>query len=238
MLPIDARDNLPGFSADDGADVVAELFRDVDTWIFDLDNTLYPPETRLFEQIDRRMTAYVARTLRLTEAEADALRRHYFRRYGTTLAGLMARHGVEPEAYLAEVHDIDLSSLNPDHALREAIATLPGRKIIHTNGSAAYARRIVAARGLAGVFDRIYGIEHAGFQPKPKRDAFVAIIDKDGLEPRRAAMFEDDPRNLLEPFTLGMRTVHVAPTPVSAPHIHVHTADLAGFLGRIGQKRR
>jgi len=208
-------------------------FATVRTWVFDLDNTLYPPATRLFAQIDRRMTAYVMRMLGLPESQADRLRHDYWRQYGTTLAGLMTHHGVDPAPYLVEVHDIDFSVLTPDPDLRAGIAALPGRRIVYTNGSAPYARRVIAARGLDGLFDAVYGVEHAGFHPKPRAEAFGAVFGADGLDPGAAAMFEDDPRNLRVPHELGMRTVHVAPEPEPADHIHHHTDDLAGFLHRL-----
>jgi putative hydrolase of the HAD superfamily len=208
-------------------------FAAVRTWVFDLDNTLYPPAMRLFDQIDRRMTAFVMRELGLDERSADRLRQDYWRAYGTTLAGLMAHHGIDPESYLAEVHDIDFGVLAPDPALRAGIAALPGRRIVYTNGSAPYARRVIAARGLDGLFDAVYGIEHAGYRPKPQPAAFAAVFAAEGLDPARAAMFEDDPRNLRVPHALGMRTVHVAPAPEPAEHIHHHTDDLAGFLARL-----
>lgn len=206
-------------------------FDHVTAWVFDLDNTLYPPEARLFDQIEVRMTAYVMQSLGVARDEADRLRRHYWARYGTTLAGLMSEHGVDPAPYLNEVHEISLDALRPDVALRSAITALPGRRIVYTNGSGPYAERVLAARGLSGIFDAIYGVEHAGFRPKPERSAFEAIFARDGINPTRAAMFEDDPRNLAEPHAMGMRTVHVAPEPAPAPHIHHHTHDLAGFLG-------
>ncbi len=208
-------------------------FAAIRTWVFDLDNTLYPPATRLFDQIDRRMTAYVMRELGLDEAPADRLRQDYWATYGTTLAGLMTHHGIDPEPYLAEVHDIDFTVLAPDPELRAGIAALPGRRIVYTNGSAPYARRVIEARGLEGLFDAVYGVEHAGYRPKPAPEAFAAVFGADGLDPARAAMFEDDPRNLVAPHRLGMRTVHIAPVPEPAAHIHHHTDDLAAFLHRL-----
>jgi putative hydrolase of the HAD superfamily len=138
-----------------------------------------------------------------------------------------------PGDYLTAVHDIDLSALTPDAALRARIAALPGRKIIYTNGSAPYAARVAAARGLEGVFDAIYGVEHANYAPKPDAEAFRIVFDADGLTASRAAMFEDDPRNLAAPHAMGLRTVHVAPGPLEAAHIHHHTDDLSGFLARL-----
>lgn len=209
------------------------LFSHVTTWVFDLDNTLYPPEARLFDQIEVRMTDYVMETLGVGREEANRLRYEYWRDHGTTLAGLMRLHGVDPGPYLTRVHEIDLSHLEADAALAAGIRALPGRKIVYTNGCAPYAERVVAARGLEGLFDAIYGVEHAEFQPKPDRAAYDTVFGRDGLDPRAAAMFEDDARNLAAPHGMGLRTVHVAPAAEPADHIHHHTDDLGAFLRRI-----
>jgi putative hydrolase of the HAD superfamily len=206
-------------------------FSHVTTWVFDLDNTLYPPECRLFDLIETRMTAYVMQALGVGRSEADRLRQHYWRTYGTTLAGLMREHGADPTPYLEDVHDIPLDRLSADPVLARSIAALPGRKIVYTNGAAAYGERVVAARGLGGLFDAVYGIEHAGFLPKPEEPAFRAVFERDGLCPTRAAMFEDDPRNLAAPHAMGLVTIHVAPEAEPAHYIHHHTADLTAFLG-------
>ncbi|MBK5922754.1 pyrimidine 5'-nucleotidase [Rhodovulum sulfidophilum] len=202
-------------------------------WVFDLDNTLYPPEARLFELIEQRMTGYVMSTLGVGEDEANRLRKSYWARFGTTLTGLMELHGVEPGPYMTHVHDIALDRLSPDPELRARIAALPGRKIVHTNGSAPYAERVLAARGLDGIFDAVFGVEDAGYVPKPRRESFETIAALGGIIPGEAAIFEDDARNLAAPHEMGMRTVHVAPAPEAAPHIHHHTTDLTAFLGRL-----
>ncbi|WP_347310341.1 pyrimidine 5'-nucleotidase [Defluviimonas sp. SAOS-178_SWC] len=208
-------------------------FTHVEAWVFDLDNTLYPPAARLFDQIEVRMTDFVMRTLGVGRSEADRLRHHYWQLYGTTLAGLMHEHDLDPVPYLYDVHDISLGHLEPDAPLGTAIAALPGKRIVYTNGSAPYAERVLEARGLSGVFDAVYGVEHAGYRPKPDRAAFETIFAKARIDPARAAMFEDDPRNLAAPHAMGMRTVHVAPAPEPAEHIHHHTDDLAEFLFRL-----
>lgn len=208
-------------------------FSHVTAWVFDLDNTLYPPENRLFDQIERRMTEYVSAALGVSHDIADHLRGHYWSRYGTTLAGLMAEHDLGPEPYLEAVHNIDMGALPPDPGLAASIAALGGRRIVYTNGSAPYAARVLEARGLSGVFDAVYGVEHAGYRPKPEPDAFRTVFALDGLEPRLAAMFEDDPRNLAAPHAMGMRTVHVAPEPTSHDHVEFHTSDLSAFLSQL-----
>ncbi len=211
----------------------ADRFSHVETWVFDLDNTLYPPEMALFDQINVKMTAYVMQALGLDAVAADRLRDAYWREHGTTLAGLMQNHLIDPVPYLDAVHDIDFTVLSPDAELAARIGALPGRRIVYTNGSAPYAEKVLAHRGLDGLFDAIYGVEHADYQPKPQAAAFEMIFAKDGLAPTRAAMFEDDARNLSVPHAMGLRTVHVAPAPEPAPHIHHHTDDLGGFLAQL-----
>ncbi len=215
--------------------MVAQDFSHVRHWVFDLDNTLYPPAARLFDLIEVKMNAWVMRELGLPLAEADRLRTDYWQRHGTTLAGLMAEHGADPWPYLREVHDISLDRLDPDPGLAAAITALPGRRIVFTNGDAEYAARVLDRRGLSDVFDAVYGIEHANWRPKPERAAFDLVFAAERLEPKTAAMFEDDIRNLSVPHALGMRTVHVAPAPHPEPPAHVqhHTDDLPGFLGRL-----
>jgi putative hydrolase of the HAD superfamily len=212
--------------------ITSDFFH-VRAWVFDLDNTLYPPSARLFDQIEVKMTDWVMQAIGVDREKANHLRQHYWDSYGTTLAGLMAEHDVDPGPYLTDVHEIDFSPLHPDPALAGAIAALPGRRIVYTNACEPYAHKVLAARGLTGLFDAVYGVEHAGFRPKPDRTAFETVFAMDGLDPSTAAMFEDDTRNLAAPHAMGMRTVHVAPDPAPAPHIHHHTDDLAGFLRRV-----
>lgn len=211
-------------------------FQHVDTWVFDLDHTLYPASMALFDQINIRMSAFVMRALNVDAQEADCIRHTYWRAHGTTLAGLMAQHNIPPYPYLDEVHEIDFSILKPDPILADRITRLRGRRIVYTNGTADYARNVLHHRGLSGLFDAIYGVEDANYRPKPDPDAFAMIFGKDGLSPTRAAMFEDDPRNLAVPHELGLRTIlideersHEGPS----AHIHHQTHDLSWFLGHI-----
>ena len=179
----------------------------VETWIFDLDNTLYHPSARLFDQINARMTGFIMRELGVSRAEATGLRQRYWQRHGTTLRGLIDNHGIEPARFLDEAHDIDLSALKPDTDLTAAIHRLPGTRIVHTNGARSHAARVLAARGLEEVFDAVYAIEDKALVPKPQPDAYDRVIRLSGLEPTRAAMVEDDVRNLEVPKALGMATV-------------------------------
>lgn len=221
-------------------------FQHVTTWIFDLDNTLYAPEVQLFAQIEQRMTAYVMREIGVSESEANRLRNHYWRQHGTTLSGLMAEHDIDPAPYLREVHDIDFSVLTPDPELAALIRALPGRKIVHTNGDRAYALRVLEHRGLT-VFDAVHGIDNVDFHPKPDARAYAAVRAAEGFDPARAAMFEDDPRNLAVPHMLGMRTVlvgdgrHGADAPIPGrdhgAHVQHSTMDLTGFLRGLAENR-
>ena len=212
-----------------------EQFQHLRTWVFDLDNTLYPPHMRLFDQIEAKMTRAVMEAAGVDQAEADRLRHQYWLDHGTALAGLMRHHTIDPDAYMEAVHDISFDVLEADPHLADLISALPGRRIVYTNGSAPYAAKVLQARGLTAAFDAIYGVEDAGYIPKPEAKAFESVFALDGLSPDTAVMFEDDPRNLRVPHDLGMTTVHVAPTPEPAAHIHHHTDDLAGFLGRVLQ---
>lgn len=225
-------------------------FHEVHTWVFDLDNTLYPASARLFDQIEVKMTDYVSQTLGVDAAEANRLRGLYWREYGTTLAGLMERHALDPEPYLDAVHDIDLTHLTHDAILIDAIAALPGRKIVYTNGSRGHADNVLSARGLTGLFDARYGVEDAGYRPKPDRAAFERVFSLDGLTATGAAMVEDDIRNLVAPAAMGMRTLWVtddvaspdAAPPASsgdAPHqADAATPDLTHFLSTVNETRR
>lgn len=213
--------------------MVAQYFSHVQTWVFDLDNTLYPPSADLFGQMDARFAAYVSRLTGMETAEALKLCTDYWVSHGSTLAGLMEHHDLDPHHFLADVHDIDISHLMVDDALRAAISGLEGRKIVYTNGSENHAKRVLAARGLTRQFDAVYGVEHADFKPKPTQDAFSKVFAKDGVTPTTAAMFEDEARNLAVPHAMGMRTVHVHPERAEADHIHHHTDDLTAFLSQL-----
>lgn len=213
--------------------MVQKNFQHVSNWVFDLDDTLYPPEMGLFDQIEDRMIDCIMKRLKLSRPEANLLRRQYWQRYGTTLAGLMHEHRLDPKEYLAAVHDVDFSPLRPDPELARAISNLPGRRIIFTNADRTYAAEVLKRRGLEGLFHAVYGVEEANYHPKPNRIAFDTIFGLEGLEPNQAAMFEDCSRNLVVPHTLGMQTVLVSSQPIEAPHIRYRTDDLAAFLDRI-----
>lgn len=186
-------------------------FANVTDWVFDLDNTLYPHHTNLFSQIDVKMTAYVSELLQLPREEARKLQKELYLEHGTTLAGLMARHGVDPDDFLQKVHDIDYSWLVMDEALAEAIKALPGRRFILTNGSRRHAENAAERLGILDLFDDIFDIVAADLKPKPLRDPYDKFLALHGIAGPKAAMFEDLARNLIVPKELGMTTVLVVP---------------------------
>jgi putative hydrolase of the HAD superfamily len=178
-------------------------------WIFDLDNTLYPHEARLFEQVDRRITDYIARLFRVDHDEAHRIQKGYFHTRGTTLAGLMAEHGVDPHEYLADVHDIEMDMLEENAPLAAAIAKLPGRKLVFTNADAPYATKILARLGLGQSFEAIHDVHALDYRPKPEPWAYRHICDTYGLDPAECLFADDMARNLRPAKDIGMATLWV-----------------------------
>lgn len=179
-------------------------------WLFDLDNTLYPPENGLFGAVDARINEFLATHLGVSGPAADELRRRYHDRHGITLVGLMEEHGTEPHHYLDFVHHVPVRDyLGPDPGLRQLIAGLPGRRSIFTNGSRRHALAVIAALGLEGLFEEIFDIVALGFQPKPAPATYRTVLERLGVEPGRAILLDDLARNLAPAREIGMRTVLV-----------------------------
>ncbi len=218
----------------------------IDTWVFDLDNTLYPPHCDLWPRIDMRITHYMCGLSGLDGLSCRALQKYYYRQYGTTMQGLIEEHGISAEAYLEFVHDIDRSDIAPDHALAKSIAALPGRRLILTNGSRDHALKTAGQLGLAGLFEDVFDIVAAGLVPKPHAQVYSSFFVRHGVDPSRAVLFEDIERNLAVPHQHGMATVLVTPRQGGrdhredwemlagrAPHVDFVTDDLAAFLQRV-----
>ncbi|MDJ0951334.1 MAG: pyrimidine 5'-nucleotidase [Alphaproteobacteria bacterium] len=208
----------------------------VEDWVFDLDNTLYPASCNLFAQIDQRMGAFISELLDVSLAEARALQKHYFREHGTTMRGLMDQHGVDPEVFLAFVHEIDHSPLPESPALAAALARLPGRKVIFTNASVAHAEKVMARLGVADQFEAIFDIVAADYRPKPDPAAYRQLAEAVEMEPRTTAFVDDIPRNLAPAAEIGMTTVWLRTETEYAQqgdigdHVHHVADDLVAWL--------
>jgi len=238
-------DNTPPCNRTRAEAGAGDGFDHVQDWIFDLDNTLYRADNGIFAQIDGRMTAFVAGLLGMERDAARQIQKQLYRDHGTTLAGLIAVHKIDPEPYLDFVHDIDLSELQPDPQLIDALARLPGRRFVFTNGCRNHALRILERLKLADMFDQVWDIRTIDFIPKPAQAAYDAVVRRGGVTPSRAAMFDDIARNLVVPHELGMTTVWLdgesdwsrqgPEFPVaSKAHIDHETRDLCSFLNNIG----
>ncbi len=221
-------------------------FSHVRTWVFDLDNTLYPASSDLWPKIDARITMFLAHLFGLDGLSARALQKYYYKRYGTTLNGLMEEHSISSDDFLHFVHDIDRSSLAPNHNLARSIAALPGRKLILTNGSHNHALETARALGIDHMFEDIFDIVAAGLTPKPAPQTYETFFDKHGVDPASAAMFEDISHNLVVPHARGMITTLIVPEQggvdhrdpwdiagADAAHIDFVTTDLDLFLDQI-----
>jgi len=225
-------------------------FTQVETWVFDLDNTLYPRHLNLWQQVDERIRDYIADFLKIGKDEAFRVQKHYYKRYGTSMRGMMTEHGMNPDHYLAFVHHIDHSPLTPNPALGAAIEQLPGRKLILTNGTRKHAEAVTRRLGIHEKFEDVFDIVAAELEPKPLPQTYDKFLKAHGVDPGRAAMFEDLARNLAVPHALGMTTVLVVPEGSravlredwelegrDATHVDHVTDDLTGFLAAIGQSR-
>ena len=207
----------------------------IDAWIFDLDNTLYPASARLFAQIDMRMGGYIERLLACGPDEARRIQKELFHSHGMTLPGLMALHGVDPHEFLAHVHDVDVTVVEPHPELAALIGRLPGRKFVFTNADAPYAARVLARLGLDAQFDALHDIHALGYVPKPQAPAYAHLCDAYGIDPTRAVFVEDMARNLVPAKAIGMTTVWIDNGSEQGPgeardHIDFTTPDVASWL--------
>lgn len=190
-----------------------QQFLKINTWVFDLDDTLYPRDSGLWAQIDKRISAYVKKQLLVDDAEILRLRKYYRQTYGGALKGMLVEHHIDADDYLADVHNIDYSALKPNPQLAKDISKLPGKKFIFTNGDTAHAMRVLNKIGLNNCFDGIYDVTYTDFVPKPYQQAYDSFIKHFALEPQTTAMFEDNLANLEMCKKLGMTTIFVGDKP-------------------------
>ncbi len=209
---------------------------DAEVWLFDLDNTLYPASCRLFDQVDRNITRYIAEHLDLAWDDAYRMQKGFFRQHGTTMRGLMIEHGTDPDHFLEYVHDIDLAPVDANPLLDRALAGLPGRKIIFTNGSVAHAEGIMNKLGVAQHFEAVFDIVASDYHPKPAPHVYDKLVREHAIEAARAVMVEDMARNLKPAHELGMACVWVrtesdwARESSDAEHVHHVVDDLTAWL--------
>lgn len=220
----------------------ARTFSHIETWIFDLDNTLYSHEAKIWPQVDERITAYIADMFGIDGMSARALQKHFYHQHGTTLRALIDQYNVDPYEFLDFAHDIDHSQIELNPALGDAIEALPGRRLILTNGSRKHAENVARKIGILDHFEDVFDIVAADFIPKPDRRAYEMFFEKHKVDPTRSAMFEDIAKNLVVPHDTGMSTVLIIPKTldpfredfeqeaVKEPHIDYITNDLADFL--------
>lgn len=219
--------------------VLSSPFQSIDTWIFDLDNTLYPASSRLFDQVDRRITEYIMQALDLKWDDAHKKQKLFFREYGTSLSGMMEVHNIPANEYLEYVHNIDLSPLAPSPALNQALEQLPGRKVIFTNGSTAHAKNVTEKLGITHHFDATFDIVDCEFTPKPDLIVYEKMLSTLSINPKSAVMIEDMARNLVPAAALGITTVWVrteeawAVEGAGGDHIEHIVDDLTEWLNSI-----
>ena len=218
-------------------------FRGIETWVFDLDNTLYPHHLNLWHQVDARIRDFIVDFLHISHDEAFRLQKDYYRRYGTTMRGLMEEHGLVPDEFLEMVHQIDHSPLTPNPELGAAIGELAGRKLILTNGTRAHADAVMRRLEIDHHFEDVFDIKAADLEPKPQPQVYERFLKRHRVDPKSAVMFEDLARNLEVPHALGMITVLVVPKGAGVvlredwelagrdePHVDYVTDDLTEFL--------
>ncbi len=210
-----------------------------ETWIFDLDNTLYPQKCNLFAQIDKKMGSFITKTLDLEHQEAKALQKEYFLEHGTTLNGLMTNHDIAPAHFLDYVHDIDYTPVLRDEQMDKSLSELPGRKLVFTNGTVKHAESTLERLGIAHHFDDIFDIVASDYIPKPNAAPYDKLVELQNVDPTKAVMVEDMAKNLKYPAEIGMRTVWVKTTEdwssmgSEGGHVHHITNDLSDWLHRL-----
>ena len=208
-------------------------------WIFDLDNTLYSGQSKVFEQVDKKMSAYISKKLSVDLIKAKEIQKNYFHKYNTTLNGMIKNHQINPSEFLEFVHDIDISFLKKDLLLRDELTKIKEKKYIFTNGSHIHAKNVIKQLGINGLFDGIFDIVDSDFAPKPSIEAYKKIINKFNIDSQKTAFVDDIARNLKPAYELGMKTVWLennepwASKHSNEPYIHFRTKVLSDFLKQV-----
>ena len=214
-------------------------FNSIKYWIFDLDNTLYSGKTKVFEQVDKRMSKYISNKLNVNVEEAKKIQKNYFHEYNTTLNGMIKNHKIDPTEFLEFVHDINIDFLQKDSALAKEIEKLDGKKIIFTNGSRKHAINVSKRIGVDQLFDDIFDIVDAEFIPKPLLEPYKKLVKKHKIDPKLCVFVEDIARNLKPAYEMGMKTVWIENEDPWAKEFSDHkfvnyrTNNLSEFLKKI-----
>ena len=216
-----------------------KVFNSIKYWIFDLDNTLYSGQTKVFEQVDKKMSKYISNKLKINLEEAKKIQKNYFYEYNTTLNGMIKNHKIDPAEFLEFVHDVDINFLQKDHRLAEEIKKLDGKKIIFTNGSRKHAINVTKKIGIDKLFDGIFDIVNANYVPKPSMEAYKKLVQEHKIDPKLSVLVEDIARNLKPAYEMGMKTVWIendepwARKFSDANFISYKTNNLSEFLKKI-----
>ncbi|MDC0031366.1 pyrimidine 5'-nucleotidase [Candidatus Pelagibacter sp.] len=212
---------------------------DIKYWIFDLDNTLYSGQTKVFSEVDKKMSAFISEKMNVDLVKAKEIQKKYFYEYGTTLSGLMKKDNIDPHNFLEFVHNIDISWLPKDLKLKEELIKIKEKKYIFTNGSHAHVENVTKQLGINGLFDGAFDIVDADFVPKPHIDPYKKIIKKFNIEPTKSILIEDIAHNLEQAKNLGMKTCWLENEEVFAkkdadkPYIDYKIKNLPSFLQEI-----
>ena len=216
-----------------------KIFRSIKYWIFDLDNTLYSGDTKVFDQVDKKMSKYISGKLNVSIEEAKKIQKNYFYEYNTTLNGMIKNHKIDPDEFLEFVHDIDIDFLQKDPGLSKEIEKLEGKKIIFTNGSRKHAINITKRIGIDQYFDDIFDIVNANFIPKPAMEPYKKLVEKHKIDPKLCVFVEDIARNLKPAYEMGMKTIWIennepwAKKFSDSNFVEYKTDNLAEFLKKI-----
>jgi len=208
-------------------------------WIFDLDNTLYSGKTKVFEQVDKKMSKYISNKLNVTIEEAKKIQKNYFYEYNTTLNGMIKNHKIDASEFLEFVHDIDIDFLKKDIKLNEELKKLTGKKIIFTNGSRKHAINVTSRIGIEQHFDDVFDIVDSEFMPKPAMEPYKKLVEKHKIDPKLCVFVEDIARNLKPAYEMGMKTVWIendepwASKFSDSDFVNYRTSDLSEFLRKI-----
>lgn len=209
--------------------VLRNELKEIRNWIFDLDDTLYPPSPEIYEQMAQRIRTYIMRVLNIDEKTASVVQKDYYKKYGATVHGLMVEHNIPPEEFTEYVHQLDLSSLRENPQLKACLNALPGKKYVFTNGARYHAERVLKKLNISVCFSGIFSIREAGYIPKPAEQTYLKMLDTFGIKPQESIMFDDSPANILAAKKVGMRTVWISSNVTNNRYCSVDTKDFCDY---------